>query len=603
MPLFNWLRTFRRSPLRWLIVPAIAATVFIGVSGVWASDRASTNPCLSSVSDNSPCACNRPVNVDAVDFADLQEPVTYRSAEGSLAVDLDVTYTDPATTAIGECPVKLRSYNARLVGPTLQLKPGDTLNVNLHNRLPANIGNPSGNLNVPHHPNTTNFHSHGLHVSPLGNSDNVLIAIEPGSDLPVEINIPADHPPGTFWYHPHAHGATAVQVGSGMEGALVIEGGLDNQPQIAQAEEHILVFQQVPYDNQGIIEPDDTTYWSFDSYFGADAWPNVKRHTTVNGQVAPTITLRPREVQRWRLLHAGVHESLRLILARQPVPMDDRAELPLYEIATDGLALGKLDSWTSRSWPFDKSLPLKSENLGGLRLEPGYRSDVLVQASAESGEYFLYDLDETIDGSLKGVSEDLKVLARVVVTGVEDCTQYACQLPSDRDLAPYVPFAPISDDEITNWDNPQEMVFNLQLQPLKAFTVNDRPFSLDDNNLRQLPLGQAEIWHLSTAADSVAAKHPFHIHINPFQLDRYGPDGQPERIWRDTVLVSSSNHPPSNPIEIRTRYDRYLGKFVLHCHILDHEDQGMMQLVEVVLPSEMSSAPVNNSSPLAVHHT
>ena len=580
-----------------LLFAAIVAIALINISNVFASDRAIINPCLPFFPDDSPCACNQPIGAEDFGFPDLQDPIAYRSENGSLSIDLDVTYTDPEQTDIGGCPVKLRSYNASLVGPTLRLKPGDTLNVGLHNNLPTNSGNPSGNLNIPHHPNTTNFHSHGLHVSPLGNSDNVLISIEPGDELPVEINIPADHPPGTFWYHPHAHGATTVQVGSGMEGVLVVEGGLDEMPEIAQAEEHILVFQQVPYDNQGVIEPDDTTYWTFDSYFGANAWPNIKRHTTVNGQIAPTIHMRPKEVQRWRMLHAGVHESLKLILAKQSVPMDDSEELPLYEIATDGLALGKMDAWTSRSWPFKSSSPPQPEDLGGLRLEPGYRSDVLVQASTEPGEYFLYDLDETVDESLQGVPEGLAILARVVVEGTEDCSQYACQLPSDRDLAQYVPLNPISDDEISNWDTPQEMVFKLQLEPLKSFTVNDRPFSFDETNIRKLPLGKAEIWHLSTAPDSVAPNHPFHIHVNPFQYDRYGPDGKLERIWRDTVLVSSSDHPPTDPLEIRTRYERYLGEFVFHCHILDHEDQGMMQLVEVVLPDEVAQATADNPSP------
>ncbi|MGK7908016.1 MAG: multicopper oxidase family protein [Synechococcus sp.] len=576
-------------------VVAIAIVIFIIFPDIVASNSIQKNPCEDFSAKNSPCSCTHLVDVDKFGYADLHEPETRMSSNGNLALDLNVTYTNPERNKIAGCPVKLRSYNGELVGPTLRLKPGDTLNVNLNNQLPQNQGNPSGNLNVPHHPNTTNFHTHGLHVSPLGNSDNVLIKIEPKSTLPVEISIPEDHPPGTFWYHPHSHGATTVQVGSAMEGVLIVEGGLDEVPEIAAAKEHILVFQQVPYDEQGMIEPNETTYWTFDSYFGAKAWPNLKRHTTVNGQLAPVIHMRPNEVQRWRMLHAGVHESLKLILAKQPLPSGYSQELPLYEIATDGLATGKLDAWTSRSWPFEDSTPQERENLGGLRLEPGYRSDVLVQASAEPGEYFLYDLDQPAEASLQAVPEDLEIVAKVIVEGPEDCTEYACALPSARQLADYVPFEPITDDEISNWDNPQKMVFKLQLDPIKAFTVNDRPFSYDDNNIRKLPLGKAEVWHLSTDKNSIAPNHPFHIHVNPFQYDRRGPDGSLETIWRDTVLVSNTDHPPDNPLEIRTRYVRYLGEFVFHCHILDHEDQGMMQLVQVVLPSELEQVPAETT--------
>ena len=72
--------------------------------------------------------------------------------------------------------------------------------------------------------------------------------------------------------------------------------------------------------------------------------------------------------------------------------------------------------------------------------------------------------------------------------------------------------------------------------------------------------------------------HPFHIHVNPFQVKRLGPDGEPQIVWRDTLFVSGG------PVEVRTRYQRFIGTFVLHCHILDHEDHGMMELVTIVTP-------------------
>ena len=139
--------------------------------------------------------------------------------------------------------VRLRSYQqtdglaldgrdehaATFMAPTVVMAPGQTVRFKLHNRLkqlPAeqcattdiNAARPRGCFN------DTNLHSHGLWVSPSGNSDNVLISIKPGVDFEYEYNIPIDHPAGTFWYHPHQHGATAMQVASGMAGALVVEG-------------------------------------------------------------------------------------------------------------------------------------------------------------------------------------------------------------------------------------------------------------------------------------------------------------------------------------------------------------------------------------------
>ena len=110
------------------------------------------------------------------------------------------------------------------------------------------------------------------------------------------------------------------------------------------------------------------------------------------------------------------------------------------------------------------------------------------------------------------------------------------------------------------------------------FMINNRPFN--KTNIRKLELGTASKWTL----DSDHENHPFHIHVNPFQVTRKNPDDEDEIVWRDTLLVREGE-----PVTIRSRYERYIGQFVIHCHILDHEDQGMMQIVEVELPSSSSS--------------
>src|SRR5262249_41470207 len=152
------------------------------------------------------------------------------------SLDLNVAYIDssiynPATGRVDK--VRLRGYagaatnlDVPYVAPTIEVMPGDTVDITLHNKLPADptcIGMAT-NPDIPHCFNGTNLHAHGLWVSPAGNSDNVLLSINPGVDFQYEYNIPPDHPSGTFWYHSHRHGSTALQVSSGMAGALIVRG-------------------------------------------------------------------------------------------------------------------------------------------------------------------------------------------------------------------------------------------------------------------------------------------------------------------------------------------------------------------------------------------
>ncbi|MEL6501964.1 MAG: multicopper oxidase family protein, partial [Cyanobacteria bacterium J06623_1] len=419
--------------------------------------------------------------------------------------------------------------------------------------------------NVPHNFNITNFHTHGLHVDPGTCSDNVLrvmnprrTAAEAAPEYMVKIAVPPDHPAGTFWYHAHLHGATALQVSSGMAGALIIEGGLDNIPEIAAAEDRVFVLQQIAYDQQGKIENYDE--------FKPEKWGESQRRIMINGQIVPVIEMRPGEVQRWRFIHAGVRERIDVELRNNR----DRKPLKLHEIAVDGIALGKLDSWET------------------VELEPGYRSDVLVKAEnllpgQTSQQYDLIDSPCSRKESLLNKGEAGSILARVIVRG----ESLDMPLPSDRQIAMVkAEDAPpdILDSELKTTEPTQLAAFSIRqvasAPDLFKFAVNDHAFNPEEE--RKLKLNQAEIWRISTDSTRVGKarildKHPFHIHVNSFQYDRQDPNRQPERIWRDTLMVVADE-----PQTIRTRYTDFSGKFVLHCHILDHEDQGMMQAVEIV---------------------
>jgi len=199
-----------------------------------------------------------------------------------------------------------------------------------------------------------------------------------------------------------------------------------------------------------------------------------------------------------------------------------------------------------------------------------------------------------IDKNIKPTTTGRQILATIIITGDEK--QMA--LPTEAKLAPLAPFKPIENNEITGLQNVQLSIetrgssINPNLPTL--FQVDNRSMGPMDSP-RYLPLNGVEEWKLTTTLGT----HPFHIHVNPFLVTRVvtikqvavqntttgkwevktTPEDDPnfKPTWHDTFAVTQGQE-----VYFRTRYTRYIGQFVLHCHILDHEDEGMMQLLEVV---------------------
>ena len=514
----------------------------------------------------------------------FQNPPDLRSKDGALVTELIAQYTDPHSTSIAGCPVTLRTYNGRLVGPTLRVRQGDVVNLLLSNNLPAEtaeevqaqIAQESQSAYLATTPasfNTTNLHFHGLHVSPTGNSDNVLLDIVPQSRLRYEVKLPATHPIGSYWYHAHAHGSTAIQVGSGMAGAIVIEDDPNKIPKSlweANKREKVFVFQTILYNQAGRLDQ-ITSLFPGSQCDGKDCpWDASKRRITINGQLVPVITMKRGEVQRWRLIDTAFREGIQFAVTGHD----------LHEIALDGNYLGHVDTWKAGT-PID--------------LQSGYRSDVLIKASMKSGEYHIIDVPTSKEKSLRGVDEPENLLAILRVTDeLEDMA-----LPTSAEMAPLAPFGNL---DLTNKAvGVQEVVFKLGQDWLGSdnrnyFQVNYRAFSPD--HVRQLPLDAIEMWALTTVGDPSRMPmkagsaplppfaHVFHIHVNPFQWKRKGPDGREKLVWKDTLLVQGPEI-----TYVYTRYQDYIGKFVMHCHILDHEDLGMMEVEEVVNTANEIASP------------
>ena len=522
------------------------------------------------------------------------EPQRIVARNGLLDYTLRMAY---ANMTLNGDKVHLRTYNAMVPAPTLQLRAGERLRVRVVNDLPPN---PPSTEPAEHlrYMNSANLHTHGLHVTPglvspnlYGDYvvDSAISAVQPGQSRQHQYDIDKDHPPGTSWYHPHLHGSTAVQVGSGMAGAILITGPMDDVPEIAAARDRVFMFQAPIYDEKGLLES-----------FTQVANPAAEPPFLINGVRRPTLVLRPGQVERWRLINAGIANYLNLSL--------DEHELHL--IALD-------------SCPRKQAKAYGPQSAQDLVLAPGNRADVLIQAMAP-GKYALrskiYDM-----GNEKELPED--VLAYVIVEGAPmNMSLPAGPLPlpealkpiSDEDLARcgglrrnIVLRAVFNDDESPLsappasefLDMPANEIDEWQYQTDNTFLANTA-FVMGEGDTRasrapDLPsmpnkmvafqsqrairqtvdLGSVEEW---TVYNMNKVQHPFHIHINPFEVIKV--NGEPvEPFWCDTIGLPP-NGTPQKPTSItfRTRFTDFRGEFVMHCHILAHEDMGMMQIVDVV---------------------
>jgi FtsP/CotA-like multicopper oxidase with cupredoxin domain/peroxiredoxin len=522
---------------------------------------------------------------------------TFREPEEEVYGTLHDLHVAPARLTIqgaaingGPQEFELLTYNGRPVGPTIRIRRGETFKIHLKNHLHGR-SDVHVAVDQPHGLCTTNLHTHGLHVSPADPADNIFRCIEPDKgdgngpgEWTYEYTVGKNHPAGTFWYHPHKHGSVAYQLSNGLAGALIVDGAddddiadLEDIPEIAAARDRVFVFQRFSYSlgKDGVARIDAAAI-----YTQNPALPTYPRScesidmrntptptganlpvptTAINGVVMPTIYLAPGEVQRWRMIHAGW--DLKLPLIWVDLDGNPTRKVQFRQIAVDGLATGKMTTE-----------PV-------IDLAPGYRSDVLVQAPGlkpgqREAVYFIDVLPQDAPYTLHGQSEPGTHVAKVVVRGLPRLMK----LPDPASLGPCRPFDDIQYDELVAPAFPNGVAL-LARDSVPSYVVNGRPFLDWMKNPPLIKLNTAQQWTISAVSPPPVtppdvSSHPFHIHVNPFQVVSHTDDSgvtTPMNVWRDTLFV-----PQGHSYVIRSRFLDFPGLSVLHCHILDHEDQGMM---------------------------
>lgn len=449
------------------------------------------------------------------------------------------------------------TYNGMVPGPTWIVDPGDTIRVRLNNLLPPNPDQDSTDQgNFPQRANTTNLHVHGLNVSPKDNSDNVLLSILPGDSLDYLIVLPNDHASGTYWFHPHHHTSTWAQVASSLAGTIIVNDKNDpivTDPNILKYDSKVFVFSMFRYDTvtNAVGVPQRLNKANmFNPITGMDS------PLLVNGVAGGTVSIRPGEIQRWRLVNATFEPLVKLRWLK--ISGTDTTVVLQHEIAADGLYYQTMK-------PIDSVV-----------VHTGARADVLVSAPSEAGRYVV---------ELTALGTKFDIIERRIAIEIDvkgDPVAPAMSLPSRLPKA--IQRGPITDDEIVG---SRDVHFDIDrtgtdtdfTAVTRMFKINNSPFNHDVVNMT-VRAGTAEEW---TIINRSAGTHPFHIHVNEFQVTEINGVKQDPPVWRDVLLLL-----PNSTYKIRHRFDdKYDGKTVLHCHYLPHEDWGMMNLIEI-LPSTSS---------------
>jgi FtsP/CotA-like multicopper oxidase with cupredoxin domain len=535
----------------------------------------------------------------------VSEPDDLRSREGVLDVALTVRNVREESGAVRYCYVDAAGHE----NPNLRVHPGDVVILRLKNEL-KDLDTGTGATSKPsdakavhanHVPSmmgrdpctsgvmspvSTNLHFHGLTIPPVCHQDEVLkTSVQPGN-APFEyrFRIPEDEPPGLYWYHPHIHGFSKQQLLGGASGALIVEGMERFKKTTNGLPERVFVIR-----DQDLINPNappspsepkvpkflvdrDGDAANTGTGFGKPAKDLSINYVPVPYPDYPpaTIRMRPGEKQLWRVLNASAITYLNIEMLFSHVPQR------LGLVAMDGVPMMHGD-------PMGKEVNWQSH----LGIPPGSRVEFIVQAPVQGQDALL--VTRSVDTGPGGENDPNRMMARIIAS--PDAPEPRARLGSDLEGPPVKQQAWLGDvtparvrhlyfsEKLADPNDPTsavEFYLTVDGQQPKMF---DMTSTVPDIVAQQ---GTVEDWIIENRSDEL---HDFHIHQLHFLLLEYMGRQVNEDFLRDTVNVPYDNHHRLTYPSIRVRMDfrdpNTVGEFVYHCHILEHEDKGMMGSIRV----------------------
>lgn len=416
----------------------------------------------------------------------------------------------------------LLTYNGQFPGPTIRARRGETLRMQLRNSLPYT----SAKNILGHTRNITNLHTHGLHVSPNEPADSMMIQLKPGEIYDYVYDLAKEEPGHLNFYHPHVHGVVAEQYWGGLAGPLVIE---DENTALADCETHIMVLKDITL-SASMPEP----YTSTMDYMNGKEGSLVM----VNGQVNPVLKIRPGQVQRWRIVNACNARFCKLSLENHY----------MYLVGTDG---GLLD---------------KPRQVSSLLLSPGERVDILVRANQATRNYRFLSLPY----SRRGMSGQQQVTLLTLAYGG---AKTSGSLPATVN--------PTAKRIVMDTASLPRRTLTLGMMQGRGY-INGISFTgMDHSSSIMSHLGTWEVWEIINQS---GMDHPFHQHVNSAQvLSITGGDSGYASLyttapaWKDVVVV-----PKWGSVTLLVPVMDWPGMTMFHCHIIEHEDIGMMGVWDIM---------------------
>ena len=425
-------------------------------------------------------------------------------------------------------------YDGQPNAPTLRLSPGDQLKITYVNDLPSK---PSENCAITPCMNMTNLHFHGLAVSPEKPQDDVLTMMAmPGQTLRYTVQIPKDHPPGLYWYHTHPHGESHRQVLDGMSGALVIEGIESYLSALVGIPERVLVVRgrSVGNDSQSIELKQRVELGSY-VCGGKPDLPNEV--FTVNGSVRPQIEIAPGERQFWRLVNASADRYLDLEVEGQTLEI----------VAMDGMPIAL----------HGPNHPTRISD--HVLLPPAGRVEAIVSGPPAAQPRHL--ISRCVDTGPDGDPNPAMILADIVPRPAARST---------RRISKSSPKPEFRNPDLSKEEKAAPRFTVTFTEDKNGFYINGQKFAPDAAPMVRAKVGSYQHWKVVNNTKELHPLHTHQAHVRP-----YAENGQPiaDPLWLDTVNV-----PYGGSVDIIVDFSAGVirGMSVFHCHLLNHEDKGMM---------------------------